>query len=52
MLTYDLPNFNAKIAEEIFGIDFAEYINNINKDYIAAKEDEIITLNGVLYKKV
>jgi hypothetical protein len=39
MLTYQLPNFDAEIAEEIFGIDFAGYLleykqsNKTNKYY-------------------
>jgi hypothetical protein len=47
MLTYKLPNFDADIAQDIFGIDFKQYLidNDDNKD-------EFITINGQKYKRV
>jgi len=44
MLTYQLPNFDADIAQEIFGIDFKAYLTQQNND--------IIEVNGVKYKKI
>jgi hypothetical protein len=47
MLTYKLPNFDADVAQDIFGIDFKQYLidNDDNKD-------EFITINGQKYKRV
>jgi type III secretory pathway component EscR len=44
MLTYQLPNFDADIAQEIFGIDFKAYLTQQNND--------IIEVHGVKYKKI
>ena len=50
MLTYKLPNFNADIAQEIFGIDFKAYLEQSTvKSNI---DNNIITINGIKYKKV
>jgi hypothetical protein len=44
MLTYKLPNFDADIAQEIFGIDFKAYLSKI--------DNNIIEIDGVKYKKI
>ena len=43
MLTYNLPNFNPDIAEEIFGIDFNQYLKEtVNIKIIDGKKYKLI----------
>lgn len=51
--TYNLPNFDADIAQEIFGIDFKSWIDEYNQTqkYTEIKP-EIIELNGKKYQLI
>ena len=51
--TYNLPNFDADIAHEIFGIDFKSWIDEYNQPAAAEEiKPEIIELNGKKYQLI
>jgi len=55
MKTYALPNFDADVAQEIFGIDFAGYLANAkicSEETDIVEEFDIITINGKRFKLV
>ncbi len=54
MLTYTLPNFDADIAQDIFGIDFKAYFDSQNKcKFVKENIDaEVLTINGKKYKLI
>jgi hypothetical protein len=47
---YKLPNFDAKVAQEIFGIDFEAYLESIKPK--VSRDIDIIELNGIKYKRI
>ena len=51
--TYSLPNFDADIAHEIFGIDFKSWIDEYNQTQKSTEiKPEIIELNGKKYQLI
>ena len=51
--TYNLPNFDADIAQEIFGIDFKSWIDEYNQTQKSTEiKPEIIELNGKKYQLI
>jgi len=50
---YNLPNFDADIAQEIFGIDFKSWIDEYNHPQKSTEiKPEIIELNGKEYQLI